>query len=201
MSAPPASAPSLAGDITEVGPTFVSQSLSARARLDDGETAIIGLNRRKVEAIGQTGVPWLSSIPFLGWLFRADGENVEDARLVFAVRARRISSPAELAAESIRRRLAFQRRTARGATLPRIEGPPYGVRVVTRQREDDARAIADGLARRGHQSVVHAWTLGDEELFDVYITALESMADAAEIAFGLSKDGWSADLVVLPTRS
>jgi hypothetical protein len=122
-------------------------------------------------------------------------------RLVIAARARRIGSPADLVADSIRRRLAFQRSNARGETLPQTEGPPFAVRVTTRSREDDARAIADGLTREGYATVVHPWSMDDERFFDVYVVSLDSMADAAEIATALADDGWESDLVVLPTRS
>jgi hypothetical protein len=193
-------ADSVAGPIEEVGPTFIHESLDATARLDDGETAIIGLLRQRVEGNLDSGVPWLSDLPFIGWLFSADGNDSTDVRLVIAARAARIGSPAELVADSIRRRLAFQRRKARDSKLPSADGPPFGVRVTTRTREDDAEAIADGLSFSGHQAVVHRWTLDDDVFFDVYIVSLGSMAEAAEIATALTQDGWKADLVVLPTR-
>ncbi len=194
-------APSLAGDISQVGPTFIRQQLVVTARLDDGETAIIAVHRQKNEGRIRSAVPWLSQIPFLGRFFTADAENDQDVRLVVAVRASRVSTPAELVANSIRRRLAFQRRNARGAALPSSDGPPFGVRVTTRVREDDAEAIAQGLSLRGYQTLIHRWSLEGEYFFDVYIVSLESMAEAAEIASGLLQDGWEADLVVLPTRS
>jgi general secretion pathway protein D len=194
-------APSVAGDIAEVGPTFVSQILQATARLDDGETAIIGMLNQKTEVRFDTGIPWLSDIPFFGWLFGTEGRDDLDVRLVIAARASRISTPAELVADSIRRRLAFQRRNARDGGLPDFEGPPYGVRVTTRTREDDAEAISQGLSIRGYQTAVHSWTLSGEQFFDVYIVSLGSMAEAAEVAGVLSQDGWEADLVVLPRRS
>jgi len=193
-------APSEAGDISKVGPTFVHQEVTATARLEDGETAIIAMSDQLTEGRAQSGVPWLSDIPFLGWLFGADGEDDLDVRLVIAARASRISSPAELVADTIRRRLAFQRRNARDSTLPRVDGPPFGVRVTTRMRKDDAEAIEEGLSIRGYETVVHGWTLSGEYFFDVYIVALGSMAEAAEVAGVLSEDGWSADLVVLPRR-
>lgn len=193
-------APSLAGDISQVGPTFIKQQLVVTARLDDGETAIIAVHRQKNEGRIRSAVPWLSQIPFLGRFFTADAENDQDVRLVVAVRASRVSTPAELVANSIRRRLAFQRHNARDAALPSSDGPPFGVRVTTRVREDDAEAIAQGLSLRGHQTLIHRWSLEGEYFFDVYIVSLESMAEAAEIASGLLQDGWEADLVVLPTR-
>lgn len=193
--------PSIAGDVTLVGPTFVQQKLRATARLDDGETAIIAVNRQKTEGRIKSGVPWFSQIPILGWFFSAVGEQDQDVRLVIAARASRISSPAELVADSIRRRLAFQRRNARDGALPTPIGPPFGVRVTTREREDDAEAIAQGLSLRGYQAVIHPWSLDGEDFFDVYIVALDSMAEAAEVASVLSQDGWQADLVVFPRRS
>jgi type II secretory pathway component GspD/PulD (secretin) len=192
-------ADSVAGPVEEVGPTFIRETVDATARLDDGETAIIAIHHQRVEGRVDSGVPWLSDIPFIGWFFSADGNESIDVRLVIAARATRVSSPAELVADSIRRRLAFQRRNARDSKLPSSDGPPFGVRVTTRTREDDAVAIADGLSFGGHQAIVQRWTLGDDVFFDVYIISLDSMAEAAEIATALSQDGWKADLVVLPT--
>jgi type II secretory pathway component GspD/PulD (secretin) len=194
-------APSLAGDVSQVGPTFVRQTLAVTARLDDGETAIIATSRQNLDVDLHSGVPWLADIPFLGWFFRTDGNNDQDIRLVISARASRVSSPAEMVAESIRRRLAFQRRNARGGAFPTFDGPPFAVRVTTRQLETDAKAIEEGLALRGYRTKIHSWALGEEVYFDVYVVSLETMADAAEIAGLLSLDGWETDLVVLPTRS
>ncbi len=188
------------GDVSQVGPTFVSQTLEATARLDDGETAILAIHRDRVEDRGESKVPWLSEIPFIGWLFTSNRDNGRDVRLVIAARAKRISTPAELVADSIRRRLAFQRRNARDAKLPESDGPPFGVRVTTRTHEEDADAIAQGLSFKGYQTVLHEWSLAGDTFFDVYIVSLGSMAEAAELATVLSKDGWEADLVVLPSK-
>ena len=195
-------APSLAGDVTAVGPTFIEQNLTVSARLDDGETAILAVDRLRKETRGRSGVPWLSDLPFLGWLFSRDVELDEDVRLVIAAHAHRVSSPAELVANSIRRRLTFQRQNARESHLPLAsESAPFGVRVTTRSREDDAKAIAEGLRLRGHETKVQRWSVAGDEFFDVYVLSLESMADAAEVANVLSGEGWEPDLVVLPTRS
>jgi general secretion pathway protein D len=188
------------GDVSQVGPTFVSQKLQATARLDDGETAILAIHRDRVEDRGESKVPWLSEIPFIGWLFTSNRDNGRDVRLVIAARAKRISTPAELVADSIRRRLAFQRRNARDAKLPEADGPPFGVRVTTRTHEEDADAIAQGLSFKGYQTVLQEWSLAGDTFFDVYIVSLGSMAEAAELATVLSADGWEADLVVLPNK-
>ena len=177
---------SAAGPIEAVGPTFVHQTLNAKAQLEDGETAIIAVSRQGVEGRARSGVPWLSDIPFLGWFFSTDGEEDRDIRLVIAARARRISSPEVLVADTIRRRLALQRRNARGKAFPSSDGPPFAVRVTTRQREDDAEAIHEGLGLKGYRTMVHKWSFEGSDYFDVYIVSLDSMADAAEVANALS---------------
>ncbi|MEE8166698.1 MAG: secretin N-terminal domain-containing protein [Myxococcota bacterium] len=195
--------PSLAGNIALVGPTFSEQKIIVNAILNDGEIAIIAVNRGTSTMSERQGTPFLSSIPLLGALFTRTVEIDEDVRLILGARVRRIGSPAELAADSIRRRLAFERRNARNASLPIVgpDEPAYAVLVTTRSRRDDADAIAEGLDLRGFATQIHRWTLRDSELFDVYVTSLESMADAAEVASTLSREGWDTDLTLLPTRS
>jgi general secretion pathway protein D len=191
----------LAGDPTVVGPTYLEQLLTVTARLDDGETAVLAVDRSQVATEFNSGVPFLRDLPMLGWLFRSNAEVIEDLRLVIAVRARRVSNPSELVADTIRRRLAFERRDAREVSLPNFGGEPYGVRVTTRRREDDADAIADALAMQGLQTRTHRWESGEKEYFDVYVIQLNSIVDAAEIAEDLSNDGWEADIVVFTTKS
>ncbi|MFP6655879.1 MAG: secretin N-terminal domain-containing protein [Myxococcota bacterium] len=191
--------PSLAGSIETVGPSFLEEALTARARLDHGETAIIGVNRQGKELRGRQGVPWFSRIPLLGWFFSADVESAQDVSLVIAVRARRLSSPAALAADSIRRRLVFQRQSARRLALPDSDGLPFAVRVTTRARKDDAEAIAESLSLTGHRAIVQVWHENGDEFFDIYVVSLASMVDAAEIASQLTSDGWDPDLVLLST--
>lgn len=191
----------LGGDPTEVGPSFVEQSLVVTARLDDGETAVLAIdNRQKEQRLG-AGVPFLRDLPFVGFLFRSDGVTVDDVRLIIAARARRVSNPTQLVADTIRRRLAFERRSAREAGMPQVEGSPFGVRVTTRRIEDDATAISDSLAYQGYTTLVHGWRVGNEEYYDVYVTQLPSMVDAAALARQLYEDGWEADLVILSSRS
>ena len=195
-------APSIAGSIEEVGPTLIKQVLNARATLDDGETAILGVDQERRESRARGGTPWLSDIPFLGWFFKARGNQTDDLRLVIAARARRISTPAELVADSIRRRLAFDRQSARESNLPPSGGSPFGVRVTTRSLEADAVAIAEDLERRGHVTRVHRWQGVDRsDLYDVYVMGLDTLVDAGDLAYQLGADGWDADLVVFASRS
>jgi hypothetical protein len=135
--------------------------------------------------------------------FSSERELMEDQRLFLAAKVRRVSSPAELAADSIRRRLAFERRNARDSAFPAVADGESGfaVLVTTRGRRDDADSIAQSLEFRGYQTEIHAWTLRDQELFDVYVTSLDTMADAAEVASLLNREGWQADLTLLPRQS
>lgn len=196
-------APSAAGDVSAVGPTVAQQTVFASARLDDGDVATIALNKDNQTVIGQSGTPFLSDIPFFGWLFKRVIEREEDSRLVITARARRLGSPAEMVANTIRKRLAFERHSARESKLPEAKeaDTPFAVRVTTRRFEEDAQAISEGLERQGHATRIHRWTSGEDELFDVYVVSLESMSDAAELASRLYEDGWETDLIMLPTRS
>lgn len=195
-------APSIAGPVEEVGPTLIKQVLTAKARLEDGETAIVGVDQERRDNLAEGGAPWLKDIPFLGWLFKARGEQTQDIRLVIAARARRLSTPAELVADTIRRRLAFDRALARERNLPDPGDAPFGVRVTTRSLEADAQAIATDLEGKGHRTRIHRWLGQDRQpLFDVYVLGLDSMADAGELAQRLGDDGWDADLVVFSSRS
>jgi len=192
--------PSIAGSIEAVGPTFAEQKVKTIARLDDGETAVVAMLRGTTKSELELGVPWLSRLPFVGALFRRDIDQLDESRLVIAARARRVSTPAELVADTIRRRLAFERASALGERMPRAVDGPYAVRVTTREMREDAEAIADGLALRGHRTTVHEWSHEGRPRYDVYVLSLESLVDASEIARVLSDEGWQADPVILPGR-
>lgn len=192
-------APSAAGAVELVGPTFIEQKLVTSTRLQDGEFAIIALNHDTRKTEGMAGTPFLSALPFIGFLFTDRVERTEDTHLVLAARAKRVGSPSELVAHTIRKRLAFERRDAREAAMPRVEEgePAFAVLVTTRRLEDDANAIAEGLVRAGFAAEVHSWKRRGEEVFDVYVRGLESLAEAGGVAAELLEDGWQADLVVL----
>lgn len=191
----------LGGDPRVVGPSFVDQTVTVRAMLEDGENAILAMNRDVKETKIASGVPFLRDLPLIGWAFRSTGDLSEDVRLIVSARARRVSNPGELVADTIRRRLAFERRSARDSTMPLAEGSPFAVRVTTRLREDDAEAIAESLSLEGYLTRTHRWTISGTDYYDVYVIEMDSMAAAAELASELSSDGWLADIALLPTRS
>jgi general secretion pathway protein D len=198
-------APSVAGAVELVGPTFLERKVVATALLNDGEAAVIAVNRDKRSVHAKSGTPFLSDLPFLGWLFTETVVREEDVRLVIGAQARRISSPGEFAADTIRRRLAFERRNAQEATLPTVgqDEPAYAVLVTTRSERGDAEDIARSLTMRGYETRIHLWSPGEgkPDFFDVYVLSLETMADAANVASTLNDEGWQTALTVLRTRS
>lgn len=191
----------LAGDPFQVGPSYVDQSIVVSARLDHGETAILAISRDSRDIVIESGVPFFRNLPFIGFLFRSRGSIPEEVRLIVAARARRVSNPVELVADTIRRRLVFERSAAQTANLPDVREAPFGVRVTTRRLEEDARAIAESLDFAGHATRVHRWSSDARDYWDVYVTGFASMVDAATLARSLGDEGWETDVVVFRRRS
>ncbi|MCX7982878.1 MAG: hypothetical protein N2572_08220 [Syntrophales bacterium] len=52
-------------------PIYTSK-VDSRIAIKDGDTVVIGGVRKTEESEGVTGVPWLSKIPVLGWLFKSE---------------------------------------------------------------------------------------------------------------------------------
>jgi len=65
-------------------PTITTREATTDMLVKDGDTVVIGgLYRRTIQS-SRTGVPGLSSIPVIGWLFRRDRANDEsDELLIF----------------------------------------------------------------------------------------------------------------------
>ena len=81
-------APSLAGDVEEVGPTIRQRRLTSTIHLRDGEFAVVGFAREEGFTRGTMGVPWLKDIPLLGWAFKSTSDTNITTRLVIAAQAR-----------------------------------------------------------------------------------------------------------------
>jgi type IV pilus assembly protein PilQ len=77
--------------IAESGPEgvfFKTQEASTRLLLDDGATGIIAGLTVKNDSKVKSGVPGLSSIPFLGRLFSYNKDEIEEEELVIIITAR-----------------------------------------------------------------------------------------------------------------
>ena len=65
-------------------PTIATKKATTELLIDDGDTLVIGGITKTTETAGQTGVPLLGKIPFLGWLFRTDiDKNQNEELLIF----------------------------------------------------------------------------------------------------------------------
>jgi len=65
-------------------PTIATKKATTELLIDDGDTLVIGGITKTSESKGDTGVPLLGKIPFLGWLFRTDSnKNANEELLIF----------------------------------------------------------------------------------------------------------------------
>ena len=63
-------------------PTIATKKATTELLIDDGDTLVIGGITKTTETAGQTGVPLLGKIPFLGWLFRTDSDKNQNEELL-----------------------------------------------------------------------------------------------------------------------
>jgi general secretion pathway protein D len=196
------SSSSEAGDPRLVGPTLLQQRLSSEMTLRQGEVGILGaaLGRSKVTL--EVGTPWLKDIPGLGWAFRWTSENWMDNHLLIVAEAEVLRSREEMVANSIRRRLAWERHQSRVSGLEEIPGAPYALRIDTRERQEDATAIAESLELNDLSVQMGRWkSPAGGERFDIYVTGFETIADAGAASLRLHRAGWKPQLVVLPVEA
>ena len=52
-------------------PPINKSEVESTVLVHDGETVVVGGIRKQTESKGETGVPWISRIPVLGWLFKS----------------------------------------------------------------------------------------------------------------------------------
>ena len=188
---------SLAGPVEAVGPTLATRRITATINLHDGQLAVIGVAGRPSSKTTVTGVPFLKDIPFLGYFFKSVSETQIKSELVVAVTARLLRTPEEDIAETIRRRIAFQRALAGAGPLSE-DGAPFAVLVATRQLKEDAEAIAESVAPEGQ---VVPWEQAGQTLFDIYLTGFEEFPDAAAEALRIRERGWNPQVIVVPRNS
>jgi hypothetical protein len=146
----------------------------------------------------ETRVPFLSDIPILGIFFKGIDEETLDNHLVIAVQARVLRTPEDHEAESIRRRLAFERHLTDLAGLQEVTEAPYALLAATRSVQGDAEAIAATLSGPDGAARVVAWDGYGRPRFDVYLTGFSDLAEVGEAALALRDRGWSPGVVVVP---
>jgi type II secretory pathway component GspD/PulD (secretin) len=136
-------------------------------------------------------------IPLLGFLFSRTEETVDDVDFVVVITARQMDSIEEDIAETVRRRMAFERSIARVADLGSVGDAPYAVLLDTVRSADQAREIAEAFEGDGFETRVTDWDAAGSSVHDVYVVDLASFDDAVVLARKLNDAGWPAELTVL----
>lgn len=167
---------SLAGDVSQVGPTLANRRVEATVRLREGEVAVIGVGQDQVELFSETGTPFLRSIPGLGIFFRARRTEVRDRQILVTIEARRVDDPLALRAESLRLEIAHAREKARAPRLPVPEDHWFALRVSGARSEREAQFRADTLERLGFTPTITRWAWDGDPQWDVYLGSFASMA-------------------------
>jgi general secretion pathway protein D len=192
-------APSSAvGAVEEVGPTIRNRKFETVLRLADGEQRTLAGLRDPRVTVERRGIPFLSAVPVLGRLFERRAETLRQSWLVVALRAQIQRRPEELVADTIRRRLAFERATSRAGELRELGDSSYSVRVTTRRLRADAESLAEAFGSAEHPGRVARFETDGEERFDVVLVGYESFDAAGDAAFALRARGFEPEVVVNP---
>jgi type IV pilus assembly protein PilQ len=73
------------GEQTANGPAIHTKHVQTRVEVEDGGTAAIGGIYSEDERSDVTGVPVLSKLPLIGWLFRNDARRKSNSELVILI--------------------------------------------------------------------------------------------------------------------
>ena len=73
-----------AGEVQTSAPGRTQKKITSTLIVKTGETVVIGGIYQKDEQTGDSGIPWVKDIPFLGWLFKAERKTkVQIELLIF----------------------------------------------------------------------------------------------------------------------
>ncbi len=73
------------GEQTAAGPAINTKHVQTRVEVEDGGTVAIGGIYSEDERVDVTGVPGLSKLPLIGWLFRHDARRKSHSELVILI--------------------------------------------------------------------------------------------------------------------
>jgi hypothetical protein len=142
-------------------------------------------------------VPWLGSIPILGWLFKQTTDMVNRQRMVVTLQAVELHSPAEERAEQMERVLAFERRNLRIQPLRAVATEPYALLVATRGTREEADEVIPQISDLPGAPIVIQWRDGDSERFDVYLTGFPEIGPLANESLTLRQRGFSPQFEIV----
>ncbi|MBN1546774.1 MAG: secretin and TonB N-terminal domain-containing protein [Syntrophaceae bacterium] len=69
-------------------PPLVASNVESKVVVKDGDTIVLGGIMKSSNIKSNTGVPWLSKIPVLGWLFKSESTFLEERELLIFVTPR-----------------------------------------------------------------------------------------------------------------
>jgi type II secretory pathway component GspD/PulD (secretin) len=182
-----------------IGPVLRKLDLRAKIHLVDGAVAMVASAPQENTQVSVAGVPWLSRIPVLGVLFRNTSEKTRRSNVLILAQATLVSTPSDDRAETLLRRLAFERQLERTRPLSTVTEAPYALLVTTRTNRADADAVAQALATHGTVEVVE-WRRGDEDRFDVYLIGFTQLPELAAQAVKLRRAGYRPKMTVIVTE-
>ena len=76
------------GTLYEAGRSFDTKEAGTKLLVDDGNTIVIGGIIKTIKDINESGVPWLSKIPVLGWLFKTESKKDEKEEMLIFITPR-----------------------------------------------------------------------------------------------------------------
>jgi type IV pilus assembly protein PilQ len=69
-------------------PPLVASNVASKIVVKDGDTIVVGGIKRMSITKSTSGVPWMSKIPILGWLFKSQGDTAIERELLIFVTPR-----------------------------------------------------------------------------------------------------------------
>ncbi len=197
------------GDPEEVGVALSNRKIENTVVVNDGETVAIGGLIDETYTENVAGVPFLSDIPWLGWLFKTKTEDLRKTNLLIFLTPHIIRSAEDLERETIRKRLELEHRLGDSedfAELAEWERPKTGkdfavaeelmlhsVRYpIDRMRElEEQRA----QARTERDSDAEREAAASAQRYAVYIATYFDEREATEALMTLVDGGYDGTLV------
>jgi hypothetical protein len=181
----------------ELGPVLRQFELESSIRLVDGAIAVVAVSPQESLDRQVSGVPFLRSIPILGFFFRDVLEIERRRQIIVAVKATRILSQEQLRALTIQRRIGLERVLARTPPLRAGQGEPFGLLVATRTSSAEASDVADAVGSLGGRLEIVEWSASGDARFDVYLVGFGTLAELGPAGRALRERGFDPQVIVV----
>jgi len=76
------------GTLYEAGRSYDTKEVNTKLLVEDGDTIVIGGIIQTSKSLGVSGIPWLSKIPLLGWLFKTTSKQDKKEELLIFITPR-----------------------------------------------------------------------------------------------------------------